>query len=585
MDDSKIDTNKNYHVNKMGINDTMTYRVEKWIPPLSTGYRFDNLYRWELELSPAMEVTGYRFTFDTSNPNSTSWKTNNTNSPSTTNSYITYEKHLHQEDFFENFDWYDGIYNPLYFYNWDANVVYPSTWIYLGMTEFFRSEYSNCKNNIYVFDLKNKLSDNLYGTYLILEVDVKKKDDIDLSDSQYQYLQDKTHNFNGGYYFSYKSGAYQFANRNAAIEQEGVHGLLKLHFDPAKAGEERWIQDSHRWDYARDVFTIFQYKLTTKVKHGSISTYEYLDGNNNEIYEDNELSVISNSTVTSSNDSFAEKIVSVDAAKPAYVSYEPQDGYALKRISVDGVEMDEDKLNTYLNSYQFGAFNKDHVIEVEYVPGYTITTEVINGTIDPDITDIPEGSTRSIGYKPNEGYALKSITVDGIECTAEELITYFSSYSFKNIQANHHIKVVYEMAETSLTIKKRINQSEIYLESGIPVFFFEVSGTDYKGETHTYYRMIDFDDAGTTGYVTKTIVLDNIPAGTYMIREIDNARYKCSIYSRTNVTKINDTTVKANTDVTNGGYNNCSVIFANSRTNYRDLDHSNYEINAFKLKD
>ena len=573
LDDSDIDSSLNYHINKMPVDSTMTYRVEKWIPNLKTGYRFTDLYRWELELSPAMEVVGYRFTTHATNQNDTTWKVDATGNPTQSNTYIAYEEYDYSKDLFEDGPYAIGSLNPIYFYIWDENVIYPDTWVYNGKTLFSTTEYDNCMNNVHVFDIKNKNSDFLYNTYLILEVDVKKKEGIDLSDSSYQYLGtdyggvEKTHNFNGGYYYGYKSGSYQFTNSNKAKHQDGAHGLLKLQFDPAYVEDYIWIQKSHRWDYARDIFTIFQYKVNTKVKHGTISVNDY-----------------DNSSVTATSTNFGSKITAVDAAHTATISYSPQAGYALKRIALDGVELTKAQLKTFISSYEFGAFNDDHVIEVEYVPGYKITTEVINGTIDPDITDIPQGDEETIEYFPNNGYKLSYIEVDGKRLTQDELEDFSEKYMFENIQSNHHIKVVYEMAETSLTIKKRIDQSEIYLESGIPVFFFEISGTDYKGETHTYYRMIDFDDAGTSGIVTKTIVLDNIPAGTYTIREIDTARYKCSIYSRTNVTKINDTTVKANTDVTNGGFDNCSVTFSNSRTNYRDLDHSNYEINAFKLK-
>ena len=574
LDDSDIDPSLNYHINRMPVDSTMTYRVEKWIPNLKTGYRFTDLYRWELELSPAMEVTGYRFTTHATNPDYTTWKVDATGNLSKSNSYISYDEYGSCGELYEEYDYSPGSLNPIYFYNWDEDVIYPDTWVYNGKTLFSTAEFKNCKNNVHVFDFKSKNADYLYNTYLILEVDVKKKDNIDLSDSQYQYLGtkyggiEKTHNFNGGYYFGYKSGAYQFTNRTEAIKQDGAHGLLKLQFDPAYVEDYVWIQKSHRWDYARDIFTVFQYNVTTKVKHGTISVQDY-----------------ANSSVTATDTSFGSKITSVDAAHTATINYSPQDGYALKRISVDNVEIKESELNTYLNFYQFGAFNKDHIIEVEYVPAYTITTEVINGTIDPKITDIPEGANKKVGYSPNNGYKLSYVEIDGKRLTEKEIEDYLcqESYEWINIQADHHIKVVYEMAETSLTIKKRINQSQIYLESGTPTFIFEIKGTDYEGKSHTYYRTITFENVGTSGYVIKTVVLDGIPAGTYTIREIDTARYKCSVYARLNVTKIDDSTVTANTDVTNGGYNNCSVTFQNERSDYHDLDHTNIEINAFNV--
>ena len=78
-------------------------------------------------------------------------------------------------------------------------------------------------------------------------------------------------------------------------------------------------------------------------------------------------------------------------------------------------------------------------------PKYKIDTEVINGTITPDIIEIPEGDTKTIIYNPNDGYVLKSITVDGIDV---DLTKYPSSYTFSNINKDHKIKVVYEKTIT-----------------------------------------------------------------------------------------------------------------------------------------
>lgn len=575
LDDSDIDTSLNYHINRMPIDGSMTYRVEKWIPPLASGYRFDNLYRWELELSPAMEVTGYRFTFDKTNQNSTTWKTDNTDTLSTSNDYITYKMYENTKMLYSvmSASYIASQKAPVYFYNWDENVIFPNDWNAQGRTSFANVERSNCINNIHVFDFIEKDSDDLYGTYLILEVDLKKKDNIDLSDSQYQYLVDKTHNFNGGYYFSYKSGSYQFTNREKAITQDGAHGLLKLQFDPAKVGSQSWIQSSHRWDYARDVFTIFQYKLTTVVKNGTISTLNdegvLIDG-----------STIKDEGATNGN----SKIVSVDAAKTASVSYKPRDGYALKSVTVDGVALTKVNLKTYKDGYKMPVFNEDHEIIVVFAPAYKITTEVINGTIDPDITDIPEGNTEEIAYKANNGYALSYIEVDGKRLSETDLKDFVDVYEFTNIQQDHHIKVVYERKETSLIIKKRINQSETYSESGFPTFIFEIKGTDYEGKSHTYYRTISFEDTGSSSFLIKEVKVENIPAGTYTIREIDTARYTCSVYSMTHTTKINNTTVTANTDITDGGYEDCSVTFYNQRSDYHNFDDNALSINKFNKK-
>jgi len=80
---------------------------------------------------------------------------------------------------------------------------------------------------------------------------------------------------------------------------------------------------------------------------------------------------------------------------------------------------------------------------------YVITTEVINGTIDPKITGIPRGESRTINSAANTGYVLKSVTIDGVAVDLSDA-AYLSAtsyaYIFSNISANHHIKVEYVAA-------------------------------------------------------------------------------------------------------------------------------------------
>ena len=78
---------------------------------------------------------------------------------------------------------------------------------------------------------------------------------------------------------------------------------------------------------------------------------------------------------------------------------------------------------------------------VKATPYYKITTEVENGTIDDAIHRISKGQTKTIKYRANNGYMIKSITVDGVSCAVN---SYLTSYTFSNITGNHHIKVVYE---------------------------------------------------------------------------------------------------------------------------------------------
>lgn len=74
---------------------------------------------------------------------------------------------------------------------------------------------------------------------------------------------------------------------------------------------------------------------------------------------------------------------------------------------------------------------------------YTITTSASPagaGYIDPTVT-VKEGTNKTIFYKANYGYHIKSITVDGTNVSVDQHPNF---YKFENIQANHTINVVFE---------------------------------------------------------------------------------------------------------------------------------------------
>ena len=94
----------------------------------------------------------------------------------------------------------------------------------------------------------------------------------------------------------------------------------------------------------------------------------------------------------------------------------------------------------------------DMTIYGKYIEKPKITTEVENGTIDPDIEGITKGANETISYKANDGYMLKSVTIDG---ATQDINTCFNNYTFENIQDDHHIKVVYEKIPlTNLSVEK-----------------------------------------------------------------------------------------------------------------------------------
>lgn len=85
-----------------------------------------------------------------------------------------------------------------------------------------------------------------------------------------------------------------------------------------------------------------------------------------------------------------------------------------------------------------------------FVNKFKIETKAINGNITEPETGIPEGENRVITYTPNEGYQLKSLTVNG---QAADLKEHPFSYPFEKISNNHTVKVEFEKIPALEAIK------------------------------------------------------------------------------------------------------------------------------------
>lgn len=151
-------------------------------------------------------------------------------------------------------------------------------------------------------------------------------------------------------------------------------------------------------------------------------------------------------TTQGTNASITASESNISGGSNRTVSWSAKDGYWLSSVIVDGVSQ---KITSYRGgSYTFSNINKDHDVKVVANPCYTITTEVINGTITGNQTKIDPGEDRTISFSPNEHYYVSEVIVDGHAYSYKD---YASSYSFSDINENHHIKVVCEPLKTITT--------------------------------------------------------------------------------------------------------------------------------------
>lgn len=137
---------------------------------------------------------------------------------------------------------------------------------------------------------------------------------------------------------------------------------------------------------------------------------------------------------------------------------------------------------------------------------HKVTTSITNGTITDTVTGLAPGSDCDIIYTPDDGYYVKSVTVDGTVVSGSDLDAVRSSYSFTNIQGDHTISV--ECAKIpELTCRLELTGS--WPESfGSALGFVRVSGSDHLGNHQTFVRGLSISSEGDTCSFS-------VPAGTY----------------------------------------------------------------------
>lgn len=202
---------------------------------------------------------------------------------------------------------------------------------------------------------------------------------------------------------------------------------------------------------------------------------------------------------------------------------------------------------------------------------YQIITESENGSITKSNLKVPAGGEMEITYSPSEGYYLKSIHVDQ---TAIDKNQHHSNYSFTKINADHHIRVVYEKNPV-LAITKEVSGK--WDEFGTPTFLFEITGIDENGVSHTYYEALEISESfPEDGIYRKTFTL-KIPAGIWNVRELQVSRYKMTEIKEVINGKVQGNTVTLDTE----NHNTAAATFCNEMTNYKDFSHNDLEVNLF----
>lgn len=136
-----------------------------------------------------------------------------------------------------------------------------------------------------------------------------------------------------------------------------------------------------------------------------------------------------------------------------------------------------------------------------------------------------------------------------------------------------------------ITVTKKIKESDITWAHGNPVFRFTVSGTDIKGESHTYEDYVEFSKGNYNlegDYATLRLTFKNIPLGEYTVSEKETMRYKFeSVAADTSNVKISNQVGIATLSM---DAKQAGVTFRNNKTLYDGYSHTDVVKNNVPIK-
>lgn len=153
-----------------------------------------------------------------------------------------------------------------------------------------------------------------------------------------------------------------------------------------------------------------------------------------------------------------------DEGKRELIDQETKTAEYGQRITILNLPSDKEELKEQLQGYildrdasklSIVVDKTDLSIDFVYKKAeYTITTDVVNGTINPEHSIVVKyGEDQKVTFKADKGYKLGKILVDGEEVEYDNDTT---EYIFKDVSKNHSIKVEYikdEAATKTLSYK------------------------------------------------------------------------------------------------------------------------------------
>lgn len=179
------------------------------------------------------------------------------------------------------------------------------------------------------------------------------------------------------------------------------------------------------------------------------------------------------------------------------------------------------------------------------------------------ICDLPSGTSFEV-KETGSAYDYK-VPVYKID-HADNINLQDSASGTMQLKENTTVTVINEMVRGTLAINKEIDKAN--WENGDPIFTFKI---DYYGESgneikETFYCTLRFED----GTYNKSLTLDNLKLGKYVVTELETIRYQCQ--------SVNPQEIMLTTS------NQSAVAnYANKRVNGDNYSHTDVVVNSFTM--
>ncbi len=182
-----------------------------------------------------------------------------------------------------------------------------------------------------------------------------------------------------------------------------------------------------------------------------------------EKWDDADIAIGYNIITNVINGTITESSFNISYGADKTISYLPDKGHYLVSVKADGENLD---MKDFEKSYDFKNINANHLIEVEYAPYHKVTTEIDNGTITEEKTDIKKGEDYVVTWTPGSGRYVKKVTVNGIVFYEGNTISgYPTSYEFSDINTDYDIQVETALIPEETTVPEESSTQQVVTDS------------------------------------------------------------------------------------------------------------------------